>query len=771
MSVAGAEQKPRGERGKGLKGPAVLPSRGGRIQQVTTTVRIAPDPRGAAWSLLLLGIQNEAAAGSEANNSSSLSTRQLGHHKVPPRSAALILLLPPAIYRHDRFSARVSVQSHTPPPPLPPRQTLSSRRRIRGAPFPPDDVAKFLAFRTPCIVGTALRPMSQLDTETLAIGHKKKLKIPAFNHEAIEVFPMMIRTRYLKVSLMIICISGFLTVFYVWTRCGEVGSARHRHMPEWDTKKTPNIQDSYVGDPIERGANDLQGYEEIDCHINGEFTVGCRKEGGEVYLPFSFLHKYFEVYGKLATYDGYERFEWSHSYSKVYYPKGKYDPRGVFMYFENYNVEVRERVKCVTAIEGVPVSTQWEVQGYYYPTQIAQFGLSHYSKNLTEPEPRSKVFEDGDKELASWEVPVGASLSRVLDAGVGSYVAQFNSPDSLPSGVFLKVDHVLDFILSLNLKLSGNSSFTVVLQNREKREVFHLHYIFSDLLISAQDQHIYHGIGLSSGWRRITRDLIVDLQKGLVYQNKPKRKLSRSKFKVMGLIFRGSGSLDNLTLSSSEHLAQFYDAARWFVRHQDPSTGGWPNPVKRRVAPGMADLEPGWYSAMGQGHAISVLARAYHHSGGDPQYLRAAVAALRPFRVTSAEGGVLSSFLGKFPWYEEYPTIPASFVLNGFIYSLLGLYDLKTISSPDYVKEAADLFDQGMSSLKRLLLLYDTGSGTSYDLRHFTLGSPPNLARWDYHATHVNQLLLLATIDRDPLLTSTAERWIGYMNGKRAAHN
>nr|CAD7196457.1 unnamed protein product [Timema douglasi] len=537
----------------------------------------------------------------------------------------------------------------------------------------------------------------------------------------IPVSPMMIRTRYLKASLMVICISGFLTVFYVWTRCGEVGSARHRHMPEWDTKKIPNIQDSYVGDPIERGANDLQGYEEIDCHINGEFTVGCRKEGGEVYLPFSFLHKYFEVYGKLATYDGYERFEWSHSYSKVYYPKGKYDPRGVFMYFENYNVEVRERVKCVTAIEGVPVSTQWEVQGYYYPTQIAQFGLSHYSKNLTEPEPRSKVFEDGDKELASWEVPLGASLSRVLDAGAGSYVAQFNSPDSLPSGVFLKVDHVLDFILSLNLKLSGNSSFTVVLQNREKREVFHLHYIFSDLLISAQDQHIYHGIGLSSGWRRITRDLIVDLQKGLVYQNKPKRKLSRSKFKVMGLIFRGSGSLDNLTLSSSEHLAQFYDAARWFVRHQDPSTGGWPNPVKRRVAPGMADLEPGWYSAMGQGHAISVLARAYHHSGGDPQYLRAAVAALRPFRVTSAEGGVLSSFLGKFPWYEEYPTIPASFVLNGFIYSLLGLYDLKTISSPDYVKEAADLFDQGMSSLKRLLLLYDTGSGTSYDLRHFTL--------------------------------------------------
>lgn len=63
------------------------------------------------------------------------------------------------------------------------------------------------------------------------------------------------------------------------------------------------------------------------------------------------------------------------------------------------------------------------------------------------------------------------------------------------------------------------------------------------------------------------------------------------------------------------------------------------------------------------------------------------------------------------------------------------------------------------------------GAVTSYDLRHFTLGTAPNLARWDYHATHVNQLLLLATIDKDPLLEVTATRWIGYMDGKRAAHN
>lgn len=76
-----------------------------------------------------------------------------------------------------------------------------------------------------------------------------------------------------------------------------------------------------------------------------------------------------------------------------------------------------------------------------------------------------------------------------------------------------------------------------------------------------------------------------------------------------------------------------------------------------------------------------------------------------------------------------------------------------------------------MMSLKKMLTLYDTGSGSTYDLRHFSLGTAPNLARSDYHATHVNQLLLLATIDKDPIIIQTAERWRDYMRGIRAQHN
>ena len=36
--------------------------------------------------------------------------------------------------------------------------------------------------------------------------------------------------------------------------------------------------------------------------------------------------------------------------------------------------------------------------------------------------------------------------------------------------------------------------------------------------------------------------------------------------------------------------------------------------------------------------------------------------------------------MDKYEWYEEYPTNPLTFILNGFMCLLLGLYDLKSVS-------------------------------------------------------------------------------------------
>lgn len=329
--------------------------------------------------------------------------------------------------------------------------------------------------------------------------------------------------------------------------------------------------------------------------------------------------------------------------------------------------------------------------------------------------------------------------------------------------------------LSVDLRVIFNGSLSVVLTaggGGGKPSLYGVHYIMTDTHLAVDDRDIYYGIGTSRSWMHLTRDLGVDLVKGLSFGQHRTAARPRN-LRVHSIVLRGHGLLDNLTLSSSAHEAHFFDAADWFVRRQDDA-GGWPIKVTRRLSNGMLELEPGWYSAMAQGQAMSVLTRAFAATG-KRDYLDAALRAVGPFRIRSESRGVMTTFLGKFVWYEEYPTVPSSFVLNGFIYSLFGLYDLKSTcgegSSEELCRDAAKLFADGMVSLKRMLPLFDTGSGTVYDLRHFSLGVAPNLARWDYHTTHINQLLYLGTIDDDPVFGATAERWVQYMKGKRAPHN
>ena len=97
---------------------------------------------------------------------------------------------------------------------------------------------------------------------------------------------------------------------------------------------------------------------------------------------------------------------------------------------------------------------------------------------------------------------------------------------------------------------------------------------------------------------------------------------------------------------------------------------------------------------MCQGQAISVLVRAFLNSG-DQKYLAAAEKAVGVFNVSSTEGGVRAVFMDKHVWYEEYPTNPPTFILNGFMYSLLGLYDLKTVKQGTGAKQLYERFGIG----------------------------------------------------------------------------
>ncbi|KAK3509677.1 hypothetical protein QTP70_008425 [Hemibagrus guttatus] len=513
-------------------------------------------------------------------------------------------------------------------------------------------------------------------------------------------------------------------------------------------------------------------YEEIDCLINDEVTIKGRREGTEVYMPFSWMEKYFEVYGKVVQYDGYDRFEFSHSYSKVYAQREAYRPSGVFMSFEGYNVEVRDRVKCISGVEGVPLSTQWGPQGYFYAIQIAQYGLSHFSKNLTERAPHVEVYDTAEEHNSkpnAWSVPKGCTLTTSYDKTRASTIRLFNAPEN-SEGISLSLGNTKDFIISFDLKFASNGSVSVVLETTEKGPPFVIHYITTNQLIAFKDRTITYGIGPRSAWTTVTRDLLTDLRKGIGLSNTKAVKATKTMpRRVVRMVLHGRGAIDNVSISTTAHMAAFFAASDWLVKNQD-ERGGWPIMVTRKLGEGFRPLEPGWYSAMAQGQAMSTLVRAYLLTK-DETYLKAALRATGPYKVPSEKHGVKAVFMNKYDWYEEYPTTPSSFVLNGFIYSLIGLYDLAQTASERDGREAARLYAKGMESLKAMVPLYDTGSGTIYDLRHFMLGTAPNLARWDYHTTHINQLQLLASIDDSPIFRDVAKRWKSYMKGGRAKHN
>lgn len=162
-----------------------------------------------------------------------------------------------------------------------------------------------------------------------------------------------------------------------------------------------------------------------------------------------------------------------------------------------------------------------------------------------------------------------------------------------------------------------------------------------------------------------------------------------------------------------------------------------------------------WYSALAQGEAVSVLVRAYYLTN-DRSYLELAEDAIKPFFVEVKDGGLLNYF-NSIPIYEEYPSpIKTVGVLNGFMFSLLGLYDLILTTQS---KNATKLFTTGIESLKKLLPFYDTG----YWARYFIFDYPKNyLASYTYINLMSEQLKALYYLTNEEIFLFYSTKWKEY---------
>lgn len=200
-------------------------------------------------------------------------------------------------------------------------------------------------------------------------------------------------------------------------------------------------------------------------------------------------------------------------------------------------------------------------------------------------------------------------------------------------------------------------------------------------------------------------------------------------------------------------------AASWLVNNQDAS-GKWLYNYDFAVSGMGVTLRAPWASAMAQGQAASLLARL-NACTGDPAYLTSAENGIAPLQQPVDAGGLARDFFGHPGWYEEYPTSPPSYALNGFEYTLIGLKDLSAI---DPASNAVALFDQGYSALTYALPFFDQATNSSYHLGHLT--NPPRKnygATPAYHCRHILLGKALNAYRPNPTISFYNSLWQSYV--------
>jgi len=163
---------------------------------------------------------------------------------------------------------------------------------------------------------------------------------------------------------------------------------------------------------------------------------------------------------------------------------------------------------------------------------------------------------------------------------------------------------------------------------------------------------------------------------------------------------------------------------------------------------GKAKLKKPWISAMSQGLAISVLSRAYIMTK-DKKFLNAACGASSVFFTRVEDGGVMTGE-DDYIYYEEYPAKPYPRILDGFIFSLLGLYDLYSVKKNEKIDVA---FKSGIKTLEKNLSKWDfLGLWSRYGLSGL-------LSSKDYNDLNCLLLRVLFGLTRSAVFYDYSKRW------------
>jgi hypothetical protein len=163
---------------------------------------------------------------------------------------------------------------------------------------------------------------------------------------------------------------------------------------------------------------------------------------------------------------------------------------------------------------------------------------------------------------------------------------------------------------------------------------------------------------------------------------------------------------------------------------------------------GALSLKSPWISANVQGLAISALVRAWRITG-EKRFVELLPGTSRVFELDHRGGGVRIDAAGH-TIYTEFPGLAPPGVMDGFLASLLGLWDLFVETGDEAVRT---LFMDGMRGLRYFLPRWDYRKKWSMYSNRVYL-SPPG-----YHCQNRLMLQVLGTLTGDSWLQSCASAW------------
>ncbi len=213
-------------------------------------------------------------------------------------------------------------------------------------------------------------------------------------------------------------------------------------------------------------------------------------------------------------------------------------------------------------------------------------------------------------------------------------------------------------------------------------------------------------------------------------------------------------------------LTLFFNGLNRLLLMED-STGAFREPFPYFYYLNGKTYQPGWVSAMSQGLALSVLARAYHLTG-NTTYLNAGDQAFSFMLTLESAGGTATTMvdldrsLFQHVFFDEYPAKPSGYTLNGLMYTLLGVYDWSQV--PDDNALLANVYFNGsVDTLRHILPYYDAGGFTAYDMSHITYQKSQPHVLAGYHRDHCFLLHALVSITQDSRLKYYESLWESYV--------